>query len=148
MVWGATVTETGVGQTTVTHTPAASEAVRVDQLTSLSDKHFSPMTVRKYTSFWGIPIFVALITDDDISDLDTTVAGALGGTDRPRSLQDWRNLAGRLTEVLASRYARSEGIAVVIFPDKAAVASLWGDFMNHLHCRLELYALINTMWML
>ena len=111
-------------------------------------KEYSPLTIRKYTVL-GNPIFVAIITDDDLGNLDEIVLQFLeqfrGGNLR---LQDYRYITGKLTEMLRQMFPRAEGIAVVAFPDKSAVSSLWGDFMNHLHCRMELYALINTMWML
>jgi len=119
--------------------------------TKLVGKEYSPLTVRKYTNLvGGVPVFVALITDDDLTSLDDVVhtfaVNYFKERGAPRSLQDFRSFAGALTEHLAVTYPRSEGVAVVVFPDKAAVASLWGDFMNHLHCRMELYFLINTMW--
>lgn len=121
--------------------------------TRLAGKELSPLTVRKYTNLpglGGLPVFVALITDDGLNTLDEHV---IDFTSKhvvrygPASNLQWfREYAGQLTEHLAHSYPRAEGVAVIIFPDKAAVASLRGDFMNHLHCRMELYAIINTMW--
>ena len=122
----------------------------MDASTSVSKKEYSPLTIRKYTHI-GVPVFVAIITDDDLNSpqLDDVVLDELLKVKGMKlTLQDYRMLAGKLTERLTQVYKRAEGVAVVIFPDKAAVSSLWGDFMNHLHCRMELYALINTMWML
>jgi len=116
--------------------------------TSVSKKEYSPLTIRKYTHI-GVPVFVAIITDDDLSNppLDNVVLDILLSVKgKDLTLQDYRLLAGRLTERLTEVYGRAEGVAVIIFPDKAAVSSLWGDFMNHLHCRMELYMLVNTMW--
>lgn len=121
--------------------------------TSLIGKEYSPLVIRKYTNLeglGGIPVFVALITDDNVADLDADVhsfvAKFVGERGKPTDIQAFRNFAGALAEHLASIYGRAEGVAVVLFPDKAAVSSLVGDFMNHLHCRIELYLLINTMW--
>ena len=58
------------------------------------------------------------------------------------NIQILRNLAGALTEHLVETYKKVEGAAVVMFPDKCAISSLWGDFMNHTPCRLELYTLL------
>ena len=118
--------------------------------TKLAEKEYSPMVVRKYTNLEGLnglPVFVAIITDDSLSDLDETVHEIvsnmkLGSLD----LQLLRSVAGILVNELTKKYKKAEGIAVVIFPDNTAISSLWGDFMNHLHCRMELYFLINTMW--
>jgi len=118
--------------------------------TKVSKKEFSPLIVRKYNHL-GVPTFVALITDDNVDDppIDEVVVNFLKEFKNSElSLQQFRMIAGILTSRLVEVYKRSEGVAVVIFPDKAAVSSLWGDFMNHLHCRMELYAIINTMWML
>ncbi len=121
----------------------------VSELSKVSGKEYSPLVVRKYTFLKGVPMFVALITDDDVSDLDKfvrdVVLSEVGDRDYV-GLQDFRRVAGKLTDELSKHYPRAEGIAVIVFPDKAAVSSLWGDFMNHLHCRMELYMLINTMW--
>ena len=119
------------------------------QSTKIIGKEYSPLTVRKYTNLKnlkGVPVFVAIIADDDLSNLDELVHEYANIFGAPSTIQDFRRFAGGLTEALSQVYRRAEGIAVVVFPDKAAVASLWGDFMNHLHCRLELYFLINTMW--
>jgi len=120
------------------------------QSTKIIGKEYSPLTVRKYTNLRnlnGIPVFVAIITDDNLEGLDDIVHSYANGLQYSLStIQDFRRFAGGLTETLSQIYKRAEGIAVVVFPDKAAVASLWGDFMNHLHCRMELYFIINTMW--
>jgi len=123
-----------------------------DRSTSIIGKEYSPLTIRKYTNLeglGGIPVFVALITDDNIANLDAEVhsfAEKYFAQGKPSTLQDFRSFAGALTEHLARVYKRAEGVAVVLFPDKAGVSSLMGDFMNHLHCRMELYFMINTMW--
>jgi hypothetical protein len=121
--------------------------------TKVVEKEFSPLTVRKYTNLHmlgGLPVFVALITDDDLNSLDNVVheftLKYVESFGKPSGIQWFRCYAGALTQHLSTTYRRSEGIAVIVFPDKTAVSSLWGDFMNHLHCRMELYALINTMW--
>jgi len=115
--------------------------------TKLVKKEYSPLTIRKYCYF-GFPCFVALITDDNLEYLDRSVVEYFSNfkDESLNNIQLLRNLVGGLTERLREIYPKVEGIAVIIFPDKAAISSLWGDFMNHLHCRMELYMLINTMW--
>jgi hypothetical protein len=122
--------------------------------TRLLGKEHSPLTVRKYTNLHGlggIPVYVALITDDDLSSLDAHVhefARAFHSGRHGRglnTLQDFRVFAGALTERLAQVYASSEGVAVILFPDKSAIASLRGDFMNCHMCRKELYDIIQVM---
>ena len=119
-----------------------------EDFTRLSGKEYSPLTIRKYTAFKGLPLFVALITDNDLSDLDSNVVDFIKQfTSEVESfnLQTFRNFAGYLTEYLMKKYDKAEGIAVILFPDKACISSLWGDFMNHTMCREELYFLVNTM---
>ncbi|MEM3568310.1 MAG: hypothetical protein QXI20_02100 [Candidatus Jordarchaeales archaeon] len=104
------------------------------------------MLIRKYT-FLGMPVYVAIITDEDVSDIDEVVLNVL----RPwrdkgiSSFSEVRELVTELQTTLSKVYERAEGIAIVCFPDKACVSSLWGDFMNHQMCRDELYNLINIM---
>jgi len=117
-------------------------------MSKLSRKEYSPMVVRKYTCMKGLPIFVAIITDDALTDLDEFAVSFLHKFQEEgelETIQDFRNLAGALTEEITKKYPRVEGVAVVLFPDKAAVCSLWGDFMNHAMCRKELYDVIQIM---
>lgn len=113
--------------------------------TSLVNKHFSPLIIRKYTH-WGFPIYIGLIVDEDLENLDKIIVGFMkehkdsGWVD---NIQKIRNLAGELTEHLVKTYETSEGIAVVFYVDKMFVSSLHGDFMNHLSCRVEFYGLLN-----
>jgi len=113
--------------------------------TRLVGKHYSPLVIRKYTH-WGFPMYVSLITDDSLSDLDSHVvqfmqkemssSGGLNG------IQELRDLAGRLTEYLNTTYGKAEGVGVIFYVDKMFVSSLHGDFMNHTACRIELYSLL------
>jgi hypothetical protein len=112
--------------------------------TKLVDKHYSPLVIRKYTH-WGFPIYIGLITDDDLTDLDKFVEAFMGTTAKEgwvNNIQKLRNLAGYLTESLNTLYARTEGVAVVFYVDKCFISSLHGDFMNHTACRIEFYGLL------
>jgi hypothetical protein len=115
-----------------------------DVFTKLVDKHYSPLVIRKYTH-WGFPIYVGMITDDDLSNLDEVVVEFMKqneGEGWVNNIQKLRNLAGALTDHLNTVYGKTEGAAVVIYADKAFISSLHGDFMNHTSCRIEFYGLL------
>jgi hypothetical protein len=115
-----------------------------DVFTKLVDKHYSPLVIRKYTH-WGFPIYVGLITDDDLTKLDEFITGFMGLYAKEgwvNNIQTLRNLAGALTEQLNTAYAKSEGVAVVFYVDKCFISSLHGDFMNHTACHIEFYGLL------
>ncbi len=118
-----------------------------ETFTKLVDKHYSPLVIRKYTKY-GFPIYIALITDNDLSGLDDVVIGFLEENKKEgwvNNIQKLRNLAGAMTEHLVEKYGKTEGVAVVFYVDKCMISSLYGDPMNHLSCRLELYELLNLM---
>lgn len=118
-------------------------------LTRLEGKHYSPLVMRKYTR-WGCPLFVALITDDDLNNLDEVVTEFMQerlpdssdgqGWKWPSSLQGMRDIAGALTEEMVRAYDKVEGAAVVLSADKMLISSLFGDFMTHHQCKAELLA--------
>jgi hypothetical protein len=116
--------------------------------TRLFDKHYSPMVVRK-TSTWGFPVYVALITDDDLSNLDEVMLKFMldakhnGGEGWSNNIQKVRNLAGAFIEHLNNMYPKVEGSAVIVYADKCFVSSLHGDFMTHAACKQELMFLLN-----
>lgn len=112
--------------------------------TKLVDKHYSPLVIRKFTH-WGFPIYVGLITDDNLSDLDSFIVAFMHQHETEywvNDIQKLRNLAGLLTEKLNKNYAKAEGVAVIFYVDKMFISSLHGDFMNHTSCRIELYGLL------
>jgi hypothetical protein len=111
--------------------------------TKLVDKHYSPLVIRKYTH-WGFPFYIALIADDDLTDLDDFVRAFMKENikDWANDIQALRNLAGRFTEQLNNHYERAEGVGVILYVDKMFISSLHGDFMNHTSCRIELYTLL------
>lgn len=127
------------------------DAAQPTPLTRLAGKHHSPLIVRKYTR-WGPPIYVALITDDNLNGLDDKVVEFMtnrlsvgDGTDDwqwPPGIQDLRNVAGELTEYLFKGYDKVEGAAVILYADKMFISSLHGDFMIHDACRIELFGLL------
>jgi hypothetical protein len=112
--------------------------------TKLVDKHFSPMVIRKTTTL-GFPIFIGIITDDDISDFDDVIMSYIeenkeGWTD---NIQKMRNFAGGLVECLNTTYKRTEGSAVVVYADKCFISALHGDLMCHAACKTEFFELLN-----
>lgn len=115
-----------------------------ETFTKLVDKHYSPLLIRKYTH-WGFPIYVGLIADDDLSDLDEFIVNFMKTNKEENwvnNIQKIRNLAGAMTEALNNKYEKAEGVAVVFYVDKMFVSSLHGDFMNHTACRIEFYSLL------
>lgn len=117
-----------------------------DSHTALTAKAWSPLTIRKVTKY-GFPIYVGIITDDDLDGLDDTIHEVLRahkkGLWKSDSLQDKRQLSGILHEAIVDRFEKTEGVAIVFMMDKAYIASLFGDFMNHAMCRSEFYSLLN-----
>lgn len=110
-------------------------------VTRVHGKEFSPLIIRRYSM--PMLAFVALITDDNLDDLDFHVRGFFESYGIKNGIQEMRNLAGAMTDHLAKIYTKSEGVAVVLQADKMTVSSLAGDFMNHDACRIEFYGLLN-----
>ena len=109
--------------------------------TRLIGKEYSPLIIRRYST--PVLMFVAMISDHNLDDLDVVVDGYFAENPMQESIQAIRNSAGALSDALYKRYPRTEGIAVIIQADKLTVSSLFGDPMNHLACRVELYSLLN-----
>ena len=122
----------------------------VNTATRLMDKNYSPLIVRKY-QMYGWPLFIALICDVSLSNLDQVVHGftkAYGG--KEDDIQWVRNYCGGLSDCLVNTYDEVkpgcvEGVAVLWYVDKMFCSSLWGDFMVHASCKQELFAIINTL---
>lgn len=116
--------------------------------TNLISKNYSPMFIRKFnaTSLCNWPLYVSMICDEDVSDIDMVVNGALKAYTEAglmgNNLQSMRNLTGIISETLSTHYHNKkencvEGIAVTLYIDKAYIQSFCGDFMNHAQCRSE-----------
>ena len=121
--------------------------------TRLLDKNWSPLILRKY-QMEGWPLFISLICDANLNDLDTVVMEAtekakeLGFMDG--NIQDARNYCGFLSDYIKDHYngvkkGCVEGVAVLWYIDKCFISSLYGDFMVHAPCKAELFAIINTL---
>jgi len=124
--------------------------------TNLISKNYSPMFIRKFnaTAVTNWPIYISMICDEDVSDIDQVVNGALDAYQAAglieNNLQAMRNLTGIISETLSTYYDSKkkncvEGIAVTIYVDKAYIQSLSGDFMNHAQCRSEYTAALLMM---
>lgn len=121
--------------------------------TRLLDKNWSPLIVRKYQAM-GWPLFIGLICDASLSDLDTvvyriiTLAKAKGFVQN--DIQAQRNFCGFMSDEIVKHYNNAkegcvEGVAVLAYWDKCFVSSLYGDFMVHASCKQELFLIINTL---
>ena len=121
--------------------------------TKLLDKNFSPMIIRKYTRL-GFPLYVHMICDENLDDLDTIVhdcidycksSGVLSN-----NIQSLRNFTGVLSDWINKHYDEKkrgcvESLAIIFYCDKMIISSLQGDCMNHNSCRYELYASLQLM---
>jgi hypothetical protein len=121
--------------------------------TKLLDKSYSPMIVRKYTRI-GFPLYVSLICDYNLNDLDELVHNCIDFCEEQNvldnTIQGARNFTGILSDYIDTYYNSKkrgcvESIAIIFYVDKMFVSSLKGDAMNHASCRQELYDSINIM---
>lgn len=121
--------------------------------TRLLDKNWSPLIVRKY-QFEGWPLFISLICDASLSDLDAIVYQiADEAKDKgfmENDIQAARNFCGLMSDRIKEHYDKVkrgcvEGVAVLWYIDKCFISSLYGDFMVHASCKQELFAIINTL---
>lgn len=124
---------------------------RKKPVTKLLGKNHSPMIIRKFQGF-GWPLFVALICDQDLEDLDEVVTGFIQDCDEIQlnNIQMLRDFNGSLSQVLVDHYNEKkygcvEGVAVISYWDKCLCSSLYGDHMTHHQCRTELFTLLNMM---
>lgn len=120
--------------------------------TNLVAKEYSPMIVRKYNIINGWPVYVGVICDYSLTDLDKVVNDAVDAFESKNlnDLQEARNLAGYISESIKNYYNAKkkncvEGIGIGMYVDKCFISSLYGDFMNHLSCRLEFYQILNIL---
>lgn len=127
------------------------EGLVIDKVsTALLDKNFSPLIVRKY-QVEGWPLYIGLICDISLSDLDHLIWKIIRDSGQlENDIQNIRNLTGIISDKLLEHYNNIkegcvEGIAVIYYCDKMMVSSLWGDFMTHLSCKMELYSIIQTL---
>ena len=112
--------------------------------TRLPQKAYSPLVIRKITKY-GFPIYVGIITDDDLDTLDHVILKFMDTHLKmweSDSIQDKRNLAGMMCDAITKAFGKTEGVAIVLYIDKTCISSLHGDFMNHGMCRSEFYTLL------
>ncbi len=124
-----------------------------DVATKLLDKNFSPMIIRKYTRI-GFPLFVSLICDENLDDLDNVVHDCIDfcrdNNILRNNIQSLRNFTGILSDTINTHYDKKkrgcvESISIILYADKLLLSSLQGDAMNFLACRMELYESLNLM---
>ena len=125
---------------------------KVTTTTRLLDKNYSPLIVRKYMSFGrGWPLFIALICDVSLSDLDHVVHQFKESFGEVQDDIQWaRNFCGGLSDFIVNHYEAVkpgcvEGVAVLWYVDKCFISSLYGDFMVHASCKQELFSIIQTL---
>jgi len=115
--------------------------------TKLLDKSYSPMIIRRYTRL-GFPLFVHLICDYNLDDLDNIVHDCIDFCKQKgileNNIQSLRNFTGILSEWLTEYYDKKkrgcvESVGVIFYADKMLISSLCGDSMNCFMCRQELY---------
>ena len=125
------------------------ELENVNTSTRLLDKNYSPLIVRKY-QMHGWPLFVSLICDVSLSDLDDVVHEIAEANPKKDDIQWARNFCGIMSDNIIQHYNEQkrgcvEGVAVLWYVDKCFISSLWGDFMVHASCKQELFSIIQTL---
>jgi len=122
--------------------------------TNLISKHYSPLIVRKLNIMNGWPLYIGMICDEDLSDLDAVVNGIFTSCKDAgmleNSIQNMRNFTGILSETLQVYYNNKkencvEGVAILLYVDKCAIENFFGDFMNHTSCRIEWGAILSML---
>ena len=106
--------------------------------TRLIHKQYSPLIIRKY-QMDGWPVFIALICDLNLDDLDEVVwklhKEAKEQGIWKESIQGLRNFFGWMNDKITEHYESQktgsvEAVAVVAYCDKIWISSLYGDFQN------------------
>ena len=127
------------------------EDKKPEAVTQLLQKNFSPMIIRKYQTF-GWPMFIAIICDLDLGDIDHVVQdfAMTHSASHLVNVQDFRDYCGTLSQHIIDhyngiKYGSVEGVAVIGYWDKCVSSSLYGDFMTHTSCRIELFSLLNML---
>ena len=119
--------------------------------TRLLGKNYSPLIVRKY-SVKNWPLFVGMICDLSLSDLDSVVLDIIDDSDELliNDIQSLRNFCGYMSEKITDHYnnikrGSIEGVAIILYSDKLFISSLTNDFMCHQNCKIELFQILNIM---
>lgn len=121
--------------------------------TRLLDKNWSPLIVRKY-QMEGWPLFIGIITDCNLNNLDTLIYKLRDEADREGFLdgkiQSVRNFCGYLNDGIVKHYnsiktGSCEGVMVCWYVDKMWCSAAFGDLMVHEKCVLEFYQIVNTL---
>jgi hypothetical protein len=122
--------------------------------TNLISKDYSPLIVRKYNIVRGWPMYVGIICDENLSDLDIIVNKAFKDFKDAglmiNNIQNFRNLTGYVSETITNHFNLKkencvEGVAVFLYVDKLAISSCYGDLMSFQKCALEFYHILDLM---
>lgn len=119
--------------------------------TRLLEKNYSPLIVRRYNvKNW--PLFVSIICDLSLSDLDNVVLDIIDESDDLliNDIQSLRDFCGYMNEKIIEHYnnikrGSIEGVAIILYADKLFISSLSGDFMVHGNVKLEFFQILNMM---
>jgi hypothetical protein len=121
--------------------------------TRLFQKQFSPLVVRRHYVGQG-PLFVGIICDADLSDLDTVILDIVDESEKlgllTNNIQAARNFAGYMNDRIEKHYngikrGVVEGVAVLFYADNCMISSTNKNFMCHEKCCNEFYMLCNIM---
>ena len=120
--------------------------------TRLLDKNWSPLVVRKY-QMEGWPMFIGIICDANLDDLDDVVYDIMDEVEELGflgTIQGHRNACGLISDRLAKHYNKikrgvMEGNCVFWYTDKCAVSSAYGDLMTHYKCAMEFYSILQML---
>ena len=119
--------------------------------TNLISKHYSPLIVIRvdytYLNDKNLTFVIGVIADPNINGLEPVVRTAIKTCEEQGMLisdQSLRDMSGVVSETIVSYYNKIkansvEGVAILLECNKTIVSSLYGDFMNHLSCKIEFY---------
>jgi len=122
--------------------------------TNLISKNYSPLICRKYNIISGWPMYVGIICDENLDELDFVVNTVIKECKESgmisNSIQQMRNVTGILSETIVNYYNNIkencvEGVAILLYIDKCAIENFMGDFMSCYPVRIEWAGIINLL---
>jgi hypothetical protein len=134
----------------------ANEGLAMDDsntATRLFEKHYSPLIVRRHYVGQG-PLFVGIICDADLSDLDQVILDIVDESEKKgllkNNIQSARNFAGYMNDQIEKHYNSIkrgvvEGVGVLFYADNCMISSMNKNFMCHEKCAYEFYSIVNIM---
>ena len=120
--------------------------------TNLISKHYSPLSIFK-TCYETMDVVVGIIADpnlDELVDITNMVLHKSCNVINYGTVQGLRDVSGVLSETITKYYNSKkantvEGVGIIIRKGNILISNLYGDFMNHLSCRVEFYELANKL---